>query len=205
MLSPAPVPTHIPGMTAQADLFEAPIPSLPPGLDYAAEIVTASEETALLTALDAIPVAPFKFQQWVGKRQTASFGWSYDFEHGGFAPAEPIPDFLLPLRARAADFAGLLPDDLAQLLVTRYDPGAGIGWHRDRSVFDHVIGVSLGNPATLRLRRRRPDGFDRAQLPLAARSIYRLSGEARYDWEHSIPAMLVPRWSITFRTLSVPR
>jgi alkylated DNA repair protein (DNA oxidative demethylase) len=87
-------------------------------------------------------------------------------------------------------------------LLIRYDPGAGIGWHRDRPVFEHVIGVSLGAPATMRFRRRKPGGFDRASAGLSPRSIYHLSGEARYQWEHSIAEMTVTRWSITFRSLS---
>ena len=87
-------------------------------------------------------------------------------------------------------------------MLIRYDPGAGIGWHKDRPVFEHVIGVSLGNPANLRFRRRRPGGFDRFAASLAPRSVYHLSGEARHQWEHSIAPMEVPRWSITFRSLS---
>jgi alkylated DNA repair dioxygenase AlkB len=45
-------------------------------------------------------------------------------------------------------------DDLVQALLIRYDPGASIGWHRDRPVFEHVVGISLGADARLRLRRR---------------------------------------------------
>jgi hypothetical protein len=56
-------------------------------------------------------------------------------------------------------------------------------------VFEHVIGISLGNPATMRLRRRRPGGFDRFSALLPPRSVYHLSGEARHDWEHSIAPM----------------
>jgi alkylated DNA repair protein (DNA oxidative demethylase) len=188
---------------AQPDLFGAASPSaLPPGLAYAEAVIDAGEEAALLVGLDEVAVAPFRFQGWTGKRQTASFGWRYDFDDASFARADPLPDFLLPLRDRAARFAGLVPGDLVHALVVRYDPGAGIGWHRDRPLFEHVVGISLAAPATLRLRRRRPDGFDRAAVPLAPRSIYHLSGEARHDWEHSITAMEVLRWSVTFRSLS---
>ena len=188
---------------SQIDLFDAPSPvSGPPGLAYAADAISPTEEAALIARLEAIEVTPFRFQGWLGKRQTASFGWRYDFENGRFDAAEPIPDFLLPLRERAAAFAGLASDDLVQSLLVRYDPGAGIGWHRDRPLFEHVIGISLEAPATLRLRRRREGGFDRAALPLAPRSIYHLIGEARHDWEHSIAPMDVRRWSVTFRSLS---
>jgi len=173
-----------------------------PGLSHAPDILSAAEERALIASLEAIEVTPFRFQGWLGKRLTASFGWRYDFDNGSFSTAMPIPDFLLPLRERAAGFAGLAPEDLVQSLLVRYDPGAGIGWHRDRPLFEHVIGISLETPATLRLRRRREGGFDRAALPLAPRSIYHLSGEARHEWEHSISAMEARRWSVTFRSLS---
>ena len=92
--------------------------------------------------------------------------------------------------------------DLAQALLIRYDPGAGIGWHRDRPVFDKVVGISLNTPARLRFRRRTPTGFDRLGLDVAPRSAYLLSGEARHDWEHSIAPGEQLRFSITFRTLS---
>ena len=187
----------------QPDLF-APITAPgPEGLRLVADLVAPDEERALAAAIDAVSLAPFRFHGWLGRRLTATFGWRYDFEGAGFGPAEPIPDWLLPLRARAAGFAGLAPDALAHALLTRYDPGAGIGWHRDRSVFEHVVGVSLGAPATLRLRRRRPaGGFARAGVALPPRSAYHLAGAARHDWEHSIAPMTATRWSITFRSLS---
>jgi alkylated DNA repair dioxygenase AlkB len=69
-------------------------------------------------------------------------------------------------------------------------------------VFEHVVGISLGNAATLRLRQRTAGGFTRAKAELAPRSIYHLAGEVRHQWEHSIAPMELPRWSITFRSLS---
>ncbi|MBV8337258.1 MAG: alpha-ketoglutarate-dependent dioxygenase AlkB [Alphaproteobacteria bacterium] len=185
---------------AQPDLFAEP--GLP-GLSQAGAIVAPDEEQALVASIDGSPLSPFRFHQWQGKRLTATYGWSYDFDDGSFTPTEPIPDWLLPLRANAARFAGLDPDELAQALLIRYDPSAGIGWHRDRPVFEHVLGISLGAPATMRFRRRRRGGFDRAAVFLAPRSIYHLTGEARHQWEHSIAPMEATRWSITFRSLSL--
>jgi DNA oxidative demethylase len=186
-------------VTAQPDLFGE---SRLAGLSQVGAIVTPSEERALIEAVDAAELSPFRFHGWLGKRLTASYGWRYDFDDASFAPSEAIPDWLLPLRKSAARFAGLQPDELVQALLIRYDPGAGIGWHRDRPVFEHVLGISLGAPATMRFRRRRPGGFDRASGLLMPRSIYHLTGEARHEWEHSIAAMEVTRWSITFRSLS---
>jgi alkylated DNA repair dioxygenase AlkB len=186
-------------MSLAADLFDAP---LLPGLSQAEDIVSPEEEQALIAAIDASALAPFRFHQWEGKRLTASYGWHYDFDGGGLTPSGPIPDWLFPLRERAARFAGLRPDELAQSLLIRYDPGAGIGWHRDRPVFEHVLGISLGAPAAMRFRRRRSGGFDRATVPLPPRSIYHLTGAARRAWEHSIAPMDATRWSITFRSLA---
>ncbi|HXC13473.1 MAG TPA: alpha-ketoglutarate-dependent dioxygenase AlkB [Stellaceae bacterium] len=183
----------------QAELFEPPGLA---GLTQADAIVTKSEEQALIAAIDGVELSPFRFHGWLGKRLTAAYGWHYDFDTASFGPADPIPDWLLPLRKKAAEFARLSPDDLVQALLIRYDPGAGIGWHRDRPVFEHVLGISLGAPATMRLRRRRRGGFDRASALLAPRSIYHLTGEARHEWEHSIAETEAARWSVTFRSLS---
>ena len=186
-------------IAAQPDLFgEACLA----GLSQADAFVTPGEEQMLIAASDAAELSPFRFHGWLGKRLTASYGWRYDFDDASFTPAEAIPDWLLPLRAKAARFASLEPGELVQALLIRYDPGAGIGWHRDRPVFEHVLGISLGAPATMRFRRRKPGGFDRASVLLPPLSIYHLSGEARHEWEHSIAAMEVRRWSITFRSLS---
>jgi DNA oxidative demethylase len=199
------IPPHIREMSPlvlQRDLFDA----APPGLARAEAIVTPAEERALIAGIDAAPLAPFRYHGWEGRRLTMSYGWRYDFDNASFRPTEPIPDWLLPLRERAARVVGLEPDALVQSLLIRYDPGAGIGWHRDRPVFDHVLGLSLGAPAVMRFRRRRPDGFasgfDRVSVPLTPRSLYHLTGEARHQWEHSIAAMAATRWSITFRSLS---
>ena len=185
---------------AQSDLFGRP--GLP-GLTQAEAIISPSEEQALIAHIDGVELSPFRFQGWLGKRLTASYGWRYDYDNASFGPTDPIPEWLLPLREKAAQFGRLDPENLVQALLIRYDPGAAIGWHRDRPVFEHVLGVSLGAPATMRLRRSRPGGFDRASALLAPRSIYHLTGEVRHEWEHSIAAMDVTRWSITFRSLLV--
>lgn len=167
-----------------------------------AELVDMSEEQMLIERIDASGLTPFRFQGWTGKRLTTSFGWAYDFEVGQPMAATPIPDWLLPFRERAANLAKMDPSELIQALLIRYDPGAGIGWHRDRPVYGHVLGLSLGTAAVMRFRRRRAGGFERASAPLDPRGAYHLSGPARYDWEHSITEMDRPRWSITFRSFA---
>ena len=180
-------------------LFDAPVI---PGLTYRDEIIDAAEEQALLERLMPLDLAPFRFHGWLGNRKTQSFGWRYDFDDASFSPAEPLPEWLEPLRDRAGTFAGLPPEDFVHVLLARYDPGAGIGWHRDRDVFEKVVGISLHTPARLRFRQRTAAGFRRVNLDVAPRSAYLIADEARWNWEHSISPGEELRFSITFRSLS---
>jgi alkylated DNA repair dioxygenase AlkB len=181
------------------DLFGAP-PI--PGLNLVHEFVSAAEERELIGHIGEVQLTPFQFRGHEGKRLTHSFGWRYDFKDQSFRETEPIPAWLQPLRARVAEFAGLPPDELLHALLIRYDPGAGIGWHKDRPVFEQVIGVSLGAATTMAFRRRENGRFARIKLALPPRSAYLLTGEVRHRWEHGIPAHDALRWSVTFRSLS---
>jgi alkylated DNA repair protein (DNA oxidative demethylase) len=173
-----------------------------PGLEMRDDFVGEVEEGLLIARIEHLGLSPFRFQGWTGKRLTQGFGWSYDFDEASFTQVDDIPGWLLPLRERAATFARLCPNDFAHALVIRYDPGAGIGWHRDRPQFDRVLGISLGAATTMRFRQRTASGFRRANVRLPPRSAYLLSGEVRRDWEHSIAAHEALRFSITFRSLS---
>ena len=180
-------------------LFDAPLID---GLAYREAVISEAEEHDLLARLEALDLAPFRFQGWLGNRKTKSFGWRYDFDDASFTPSEPIPDWLESVRAKAAALAVIDPGDFVHALLARYDPGAGIGWHKDRDVFEQVVGVSLNTTATLRFRQRTATGFRRAGLAVEPRSAYLLSGAARWDWEHRITPGDQLRFSITFRTLS---
>jgi DNA oxidative demethylase len=180
-------------------LFDEPLIA---GLSYEAEIISEAEEKQLLDRLMPLELAPFRFHGFLGNRKTQSFGWRYDFDHASFTRTEAIPEWLQPLRQKAAAFAKLDPHDFVHLLLARYDPDAGIGWHRDRDVFEKVVGISLNTPATLRFRQRSGTGFRRANLDVEPRSAYLISGESRWDWEHRITPGDQLRFSITFRSLS---
>lgn len=184
----------------QLSLLDAP-PSGPEGLAYRAEFLTPREEADLASAFGALPFKEFEFHGFLGKRRTVSFGYHYAFDGSGLREAEPIPDFLLETRARAAALAGHDAEELRHLLIIEYAPGAGIGWHRDRPSFGDVVGISLLAEARLRFRRKQGSRWERAAVMAAPRSAYVLKGPARWEWEHSIPAMEELRYSITFRTL----
>ncbi len=187
-------------MTAQIDLFGAPTLE-PPGLRYAPRLVSAAAQTALIARFATLPFAPFEFHGWTGARRVVSFGRRYDFARQKLEDAGPLPDFLEDLRDAAAGFAGVAPQAIGQTLVTEYQPGAGIGWHRDRPQYDRVIGVSFGAACRLRFRRREGARWDRRAVRLEAGSAYLLEGEARQAWEHSIAPLPALRYSVTFRTL----
>jgi alkylated DNA repair dioxygenase AlkB len=185
----------------QRDLFAHP-PELPEGMRYATDVITRQEEEALLNALSSLPFKEFEFHGFLGKRRVVSFGWRYDFNGAGLGQANAMPDFLLPVRERAARFAGLAPAALEHALVLEYTPGAAIGWHKDRPVFDDVVGVSLLAPCTFRLRRKAGAKWERRSLVAAPRSAYLLRGPSRTAWEHSIPPVDTLRYAITFRSLA---
>jgi alkylated DNA repair dioxygenase AlkB len=172
---------------------------LPAGFRYAPEVISAEEEERLIAQFATLPFKEFEFQGFLGKRRTVSYGWRYDFNGGGLKRADGIPTFLHPAREVAARFAGMNPADLQQALVIEYPPGAQIGWHKDRPVFEATVGISLKSPCTFRLRRKAGAKWERASLIAAPRSAYLIKGESRTEWEHSIPAVPALRYSITFR------
>lgn len=185
----------------QYDLFGDRPATAPEGLRYAAGAIAPATAAALEEIFPTLPFEAFDFHGFKGNRRIVSYGGRYDFSAGRLREAAPIPAFLGPARDAAAAFAGVEPEALAQALVTEYAPGAGIGWHRDRPEFDRVIGLSFVSEATMRFRRRREDGWERAALRLEPGSAYLLDGPARRDWQHSIAPGERLRYSVTFRSL----
>ena len=189
----------------QPGLFETG-PATPEGFAYASEVLSRDEEAALLAHLPTLPFEPFQFHGYEGKRRVVSFGWKYEFSGPGqLRESEPVPAFLAAGRSKAAAFLGVEADALEHVLLTEYAPGAAIGWHRDRPEFGEVVGLSLGSPCTFRFRRKQGSRWERVSFEAEPRSAYRLTGPARSEWEHSIPAVDRLRYSITFRTLKPPQ
>jgi alkylated DNA repair dioxygenase AlkB len=142
----------------------------PEGFDYQAEIVPLDEERKLAEHIRELPLKEFEFHGYVGKRRTLSYGWHYDFNMGKLQPADEIPAFLHRLRERAAAFANLAAADLPHALVTEYSPGTTIGWHRDKGVFEDVVGISLLSPCNFRFRLKTASSWERYSLIVAPRS-----------------------------------
>ena len=173
----------------------------PEGFRYEEELILPGEESSLVHKIEKLPLKEFKFHGYTGKRRVVSFGWHYDFGSFSLNRVEDVPDFLKPVRTKAAAFAGLPPDLFPHVLITEYTPGTPIGWHRDKSVFEDVVGISLGSACRFRFRRKSGSAWERYSLTLEPRSFYLLRGPSRTEWEHSIPAVETLRYSITFRSV----
>lgn len=190
---------------SQLALFDAPpSPSVfPQGFRYQENLITEAEEALLLATIPTLPFKNFEYEGFEGNRRVVAYGWGYDFNTHKVYRAEPMPAFLHPFRNKAAAFANMPPEDLQQAIITEYSPGAGIGWHTDRPMFENIIGISLGTPCTFRLRLQDGAGdakkWRRISLTANPRSVYIMSGESRTTWQHSIPPVEELRYSITFR------
>ena len=181
-----------------SDLFG--VPATPEGFRYGPDLFSSAEERAFVARFESLPFKPFEFHGYLGNRRVVSFGFRYDYAGRSLRTARPMPDFLAPLREIASQFAGIPAPALQQALVTEYAPGAGIGWHRDKPMFQDVVALSFLAPCVLRLRRKTDAGWEREAAEIAPRSGYLLHGPVRSEWEHSITPMDVLRYSVTFRS-----
>ena len=173
----------------------------PAGWRHLPDHLTGAQEGELLDRLAVLDYGEVRLHGQVARRVVRHYGMDYDFESARVHPGEPVPDWLQPARAQAAELIERTPEDLAEVLVTRYPPGATIGWHRDAPPFGDVVGLSLASACEMRFQRGTGEGRRVFQVELAPRSAYVLTGPARTAWQHSIPAVAAERYSLTFRTL----
>jgi alkylated DNA repair protein (DNA oxidative demethylase) len=177
----------------------------PSGFRYVPDVIDGSEEQELASRLSRIEFSAVAMRGQIARRRTAHFGWLYGYESWRITPGPPIPEFVLPLRERVAALAAVDATTLAEVLVTEYPPGAGIGWHRDAPQFGLVIGVSLLSDCRMRFQRGKGPERQTRAFTLPPRSVYVLTGEVRQHWQHSIPPTKALRYSVTFRTLRKDR
>jgi alkylated DNA repair dioxygenase AlkB len=187
-------------MAGQLTLFPATAEA-PQGLQYFPDFVSANAEQELIAHIRDLPLTPFQFGAFEGKRRVASFGWRYNYTDHRIEKAEEIPPWVFPLAEKIETLDALPAGSVRQVLCTEYDVGVGIGWHRDKPQFDKIFGLSLGVACKFRFRRKSGDKWQRFTIEPQPRSLYGMSGESRRIWEHSIPPVEAPRYSITFRTM----
>lgn len=188
----------------QPDLFgEAAVAAIE-GLRYERDFLSAEEETGLLHIVQALPLKEMRYKEYTARRRGTSFGGSYDFENNRLKPGAPLPEALHPLRAKAAAWAGIPPEDLTHMLIAEYRPGTPLGWHRDVPDFEDIIGVSLHSDAVMQFRPyvpgARASGPAMLEFLIEPRSVYLLHGPVRWAWQHAIAPTEALRYSITLRT-----
>ena len=185
----------------QSRLFEANVTlTLPPGLVFVADFLGREEQEVLLRYVSTLDFKEFVMHGMAARRRVAHFGFGYSFGSRQLTAASPIPKELESARHKAASAIGIDPALFREALVTEYQPGAGIGWHRDAPPFGIIAGISLASDVRMRFRPRQNHG-QVLTINLPAGSLYVLAGPVRSDWEHMIPAVKTERYSITFRTL----
>ena len=188
---------------AQLDLFGGAPPALPAGMRYETDFLSREEELHWIAFAQAQPLAEMNYKGYQARRRVVSFGGKYDYVANRLDEGPPIPRELDPLRAKVARWLGVEPDAFTQVLVAEYREGTPLGWHRDVPDFEDVVGVSLLSEAVMRFRPDPPDAPKRSgivKLAVQPRSVYLLRGPARWEWQHSVTAVAMLRYSITFRT-----
>ncbi|QHI97728.1 2OG-Fe(II) oxygenase [Xylophilus rhododendri] len=193
----------------QSGLFsfaQAP-PVLPPGMVYQPDFLTPAEERHWLAVLGTLPLVEVQHRSAGAGRRVIRYGGSTENDDNRQPSAGPLPEVLEPLRHRAAGWLRIGPDRLVETVVAEYRPGMPSDRHGDEPDGELGAQVSLGAPAMLQLRPSsmggsagKPGRRASLHLEVAPRSVYRISGEAGMDWQLSVSAPLVPRWSVTFRT-----
>ena len=198
---------------AQAPLIELPA-ELPHGLVFRHDFLTAAEEAAMLGLFMTLPFREAKFKEYYARRRVVSFHSAdddgrYDAGDDDLAPAGLPPPLLESLRQNVAEFVGIPPEAFVHLLVSEYQTGTPIGWHRDKAQYGIVAGVSLGSRARMRFRPLpAPGAWNRVDpktlivLDLEPRSIYVMRGDIRSRWQHSLLPTKALRYSVTMRTIA---
>jgi hypothetical protein len=86
------------GVYAMAQLALFPEQSAgPAGLRYQPEFVSETSESELISRISELPLQPFQFGAFEGKRRVASFGFRYDYTLKRIQEADPIPAWLISI------------------------------------------------------------------------------------------------------------
>lgn len=171
-------------MIIQQTLIETDETSDIPGLSYLPNYISAQEQDFLIRQIDQQPWLPDL------KRRVQHYGYKYDYK------ARTIDQqlFLGPLPEWLQVFARRLTDDTIfhrqpeQIIVNEYLPGQGISPHIDCTPCFRDIIVSLSLGSDCRMEFSHVATKQKKSIHLAPGSLVVLSDDARYHWEHAIPA-----------------
>ncbi len=155
-----------------------------PGLQYIPDYISQIEQDALIEIIDRQP--------WLTdlKRRVQHYGYRYDYSRRSVASDLKIG----ALPEWAENFVSkLLSDNLAtarfdQVIVNEYYPGQGIAQHIDciPCFGDTIVALSLNSACAMDFLNAK--SLEKITILLAPCSLLIMSGEARYEWMHRIPA-----------------
>lgn len=156
-----------------------------PGLKYIPDFIDQATQQSLLEAIDALP--------WLNdlKRRVQHYGYKYDYKKRAIDASMKVgdlPDWAKAVAQKSVDDQ-LTTALFDQMIVNEYLPGQGIARHVDCEpcFADTIMSVSLGTACVMHFTSLADKSVD-APVLLAPGSAVVLSGEARYDWQHSIRA-----------------
>lgn len=166
--------------------------SFPNGFVYRPDFITEREEEELLAHIRALPLKNAPFKEYIAKRRV--YGWWGN---------RKLPEWLLPITAKLAQWEGVPQETFKNALVSEYSPGTGVGWHRDQPPYKKIFGLSLAGWAEFELRpNRNASTKEPMSLTAEPRSVYVMQGESRETFQHRVKPTKTLRYSITFRTMS---
>jgi len=168
-----------------------------PGLAYKPDFITLDEHDELISIVNQQP--------WLSdlKRRVQHYGYKYDYKARGIDGSMflgPLPDWLAFLSQRLYQ-EGVFDTQPDQVIINEYQPGQGISAHIDcvPCFGETIASLSLGSQCIMQLST--PQTGEKVDQVLGIGSLITLSGDARFQWTHAIPA----RKSDVINGVKVPR
>lgn len=154
------------------------------GLTYIPDFISDQQQDSLLSQIDR--------QTWLTdlKRRVQHYGYKYDYKVrtvGNDAHLGSLPDWLFSICQKLQDDR-IFPSTPDQVIVNEYLPGQGISAHIDcvPCFADTIASLSLGSSCIMDFINLKTG--EKKSIVLEERSLIILSGPARYEWQHAIPA-----------------
>ncbi len=154
------------------------------GLQYFSNFISEDEEKNLIKTIDNQP--------WLNdlKRRVQHYGWKYDYKARAVTHdlyLGKLPDWLQIFadNLHHKNIFEKIPD---QVIINEYQVGQGISAHIDcvPCFGDRIASLSLGSDAVMEFIN--PNTNQKIPVLLEKRSMVLLTGDARYKWQHAIPA-----------------
>lgn len=182
-----------------------------PGLYYYRDCFSEAEEKRLIEFLENESTW-FSVGNSDNSRKVLHYGFTYNYSSAGKLEQAPaFSETIDWLRSKIREIHSVPTElELNQCIVNKYLPGQGIAPHVDKKTFkDFICCVTVGSGATMEFTKENETNT----LYTEPRSLYIMSGEARYEWKHGMRSrksdivegkkiMRDTRYSLTFRTVA---